>query len=223
MEQKHLDILSQFNNRTRNTHNIVENITVNEYYDQVYVLNLERRKDRLLTVTDKLNKLNINFKLFSAIDGSVLHYVSKMIKDNLVFRTPNYLACTLSHLSILNDAQVNGYEKILVLEDDIDFDEDDRGFWVCHCIGHVHGNNSVSIVRSDSASSWTGNCHSHRPRLLEPQKHSKLIHKHVPNTANAFKINGLGWIRLKIFSQTHDKIIDSASFNVRAGIPNFFK
>ena len=38
--------------------------------------------------------------------------------------TPGAVGCTLSHLSVLKDAEMNGYETIWVLEDDIEIYED---------------------------------------------------------------------------------------------------
>ena len=42
---------------------------------------------------------------------------------NKQFTTPNYLACCISHLSIYRDAVDKGYQKILILEDDLLFNK----------------------------------------------------------------------------------------------------
>ena len=46
----------------------MKNIKVNDFFDQVYLINLKRRPDKLKISTDLLNKLGIQFKLFEAID-----------------------------------------------------------------------------------------------------------------------------------------------------------
>lgn len=92
---------------------------IDEYFDKVYLLNLNRRKDRLKTSTKKLEYCEIEFERFAAIDGQVLQNVWETFNSkphNL--QNPNYLACAISHLSIYKDALDNGYSKILIIEDD---------------------------------------------------------------------------------------------------------
>jgi len=95
-------------------------MSINEYFDKIYVLNLHRRKDRLQDTTNRLDKIGINYEVFGATDGSVMNNVwKKFYKENQNFTTPNYLACSISHLSIYKDAIENNYNRILILEDDI--------------------------------------------------------------------------------------------------------
>jgi GR25 family glycosyltransferase involved in LPS biosynthesis len=93
---------------------------INEYFDKVYVLNLNRRKDRLETSTKKLEHCKIEFERFAAVDGSVFQNVWETFNSkNHTLANPNYLACAISHLSIYQDALDNGYSKILIIEDDV--------------------------------------------------------------------------------------------------------
>jgi GR25 family glycosyltransferase involved in LPS biosynthesis len=92
--------------------------SLNNFFDNIYVLNLHHRKDRFMTISEKLSKYNIKFERFSATDGSVLNKVWRNF-NNPYFTTPNYLACAISHLSIFHDAQKKGYDRILILEDDV--------------------------------------------------------------------------------------------------------
>lgn len=93
---------------------------IDEYFDKVYVLNLNRRKDRLKTSTKKLEYCEIEFERFAAVDGSVLQNVWETFNSkNHTLGNPNYLACAISHLSIYRDALDNGYSKILIVEDDV--------------------------------------------------------------------------------------------------------
>lgn len=99
-------------------------MVINKYFDKIYVLNLSKRKDRLADMAKRLIYLNIDYQLYDAVDGYMLDdiYSSyKQSKINTYISNSSYLACALSHLSIYNNAKNNGYEKILILEDDILF------------------------------------------------------------------------------------------------------
>jgi hypothetical protein len=90
---------------------------INEYFDKIYLLNLRKRKDRLEKSKEKLNSLNIKFDVFHGVDGIILNSIWKKV-DNSYFSNPNYLGCAISHLSIYQDAINEGYDKILIIEDD---------------------------------------------------------------------------------------------------------
>lgn len=84
---------------------------LNSYFDNIYLLNLDRREDRYLKVKDRLDSLNIKFERFSAIDGLLLN-------NNYV------LACLQSHIEIIKNAKYNKYKRILIFEDDVLFHMD---------------------------------------------------------------------------------------------------
>lgn len=44
--------------------------TVNQFFDKVFVINLDRRPDRLQTISAKLSQLGIDFERFPAVDGT---------------------------------------------------------------------------------------------------------------------------------------------------------
>lgn len=91
---------------------------LNSYFDKIYVLNLHRRSDRLEQIKNRLLRFDIEHEVFGATDGSVIEKVWKEFGNNY-FTTPNYLACAISHLAIFNDAQSRGFDKILIIEDDV--------------------------------------------------------------------------------------------------------
>jgi GR25 family glycosyltransferase involved in LPS biosynthesis len=84
--------------------------TLNECVDQVYVINLDRRKDRLEKVIAEMEKYGIKFQRYPAVDGSLLQD-EKTDRFNI--------GCTLSHKNVIQDALNKGYEKICVFEDDV--------------------------------------------------------------------------------------------------------
>lgn len=91
---------------------------INEYFDKIYLLNLFKRKDRFLSSKNRLENSNISYDVFYGCDGSVLDSIWKKI-DNSFFSNPRYVGCCISHLSIYRDAVDNGYDRILILEDDL--------------------------------------------------------------------------------------------------------
>ena len=91
---------------------------MNEYFDKIYVLSLKRNTDRRELITRRLNTVGIEFEFFDACDGQVINHIWKKL-DNQRFTTKNYVACSISHLSIYNDALSRGFKRILILEDDV--------------------------------------------------------------------------------------------------------
>lgn len=81
---------------------------VNEYFDEVVVINLDRRTDRMKKLIPQLEKLEITYERFSAVDGKELGI------DPIV-------AGTMSHVAVLK--KYKG-KKVLILEDDALFVED---------------------------------------------------------------------------------------------------
>lgn len=104
-------------------------------FDQIYVVNLERRKDRRERIESALNDLNLSFNMTKAVDSKVLN--EDYLKELNVNVIPNYvdpyhdrsinygeIACFLSHYNIWKDMVEKKYEKIIILEDDARFEGD---------------------------------------------------------------------------------------------------
>ena len=90
---------------------------INTYFDKIYLLNLFRRPDRLVQSKSRLESVGIKYEVFNGVDGSVMNYIW-MKTGNDHFTNPAYLACSISQLSIYQDAISNGYQRILIVEDD---------------------------------------------------------------------------------------------------------
>lgn len=100
---------------------IPKDFDINEYFDKIYCLNLDRRSDRWENVKLYFEKNRIKVQRFSAIDGGN-HSKNENIQglsDNGLIENSNALACLKSHLSIIKDAKLKGYKKILIFEDDV--------------------------------------------------------------------------------------------------------
>lgn len=109
---------------------------LNEFFDNIYVIHLRRSTDRLSYIQDKLDGLN--FEIFWGVDGKELDYkelekqglydphLTKLFKKRKG-RPARHLpltriGCALSHNSVYKDILEKGYNKALVLEDDLIID-----------------------------------------------------------------------------------------------------
>lgn len=92
-------------------------MSINEYFDNIYLLNLHKRKERLSRSIKKLTQLEIKFDVFNGCDGAVLNRIWNNLQ-NPYFANSRYLGCAISHLSIYQEAIELGYDKILIIEDD---------------------------------------------------------------------------------------------------------
>ncbi len=80
---------------------------INEFFDKVVVINLDRRTDRMEKLVPQLKELGIKYERFSAVDAKQLNI------DPIV-------AGLKSHLQVIKN---NSGKKVLVLEDDAYFVE----------------------------------------------------------------------------------------------------
>lgn len=80
---------------------------VNDFFDRVVVINLDRRTDRMDKLDPQLKELGIEYERFSAVDGKELGI------DPIV-------AGTMSHVAVMKKYEE---EKVLILEDDALFCE----------------------------------------------------------------------------------------------------
>lgn len=98
---------------------------LNYYFDQIYCVNLDHRKDRIErfdiriknATGDTITGNDATITRFSAIDGSKLDPATY---DNWSVGAEG---CRRSHRDILIDARENGYESILIFEDDVVFNK----------------------------------------------------------------------------------------------------
>jgi len=91
---------------------------INRICDKVYVINLEKDKERLKEFDTQLSKNRIKYERFNAIVGS------KVLKDDRLtnycntFCTDGMKGCALSHITIWDTMIKNGYRNVMVCEDD---------------------------------------------------------------------------------------------------------
>ncbi|MCB1129856.1 MAG: glycosyltransferase family 25 protein [Verrucomicrobiae bacterium] len=92
-----------------------------DYFDSVYVISLEQRADRRARLGDELTRLGLadseDITWMRAVSGE------KCWAPGFFAAGAGAWGCLQSHLRILQDAIMDGRERILVLEDDATFHE----------------------------------------------------------------------------------------------------
>ncbi len=89
-----------------------------ELFDRIYIVNLPERTDRRREMEDQLVKVGLG--------GHPRVMFFPAIRPNAAGEFPSIGArgCFSSHLAILQDAAQQGLQRILILEDDLDFSRD---------------------------------------------------------------------------------------------------
>jgi GR25 family glycosyltransferase involved in LPS biosynthesis len=92
-------------------------INLNEYFEKIYCINLERRLDRYESVLNEFNKFNIQgVEIYSAIDGNTIINNSSLLNGEL--------GILETHYNIIKSCKEHGVKNVLILEDDIYFTEE---------------------------------------------------------------------------------------------------
>jgi len=101
-------------------------VTVNHYFNCVYVLNLKKDIEKRMRMEMILTELGIEYVIFDAIYGK--DYMDEFNKIMTVtgtkYKSPGAFGYTMTMLSIFDDAKTKGYKKILTLDDDVIFHVD---------------------------------------------------------------------------------------------------
>ncbi len=87
-----------------------------DYFDQIRIVNLPSRQDRRREVMQQLEKIGLkvgvnNVEFFEAVRPS----------DAAGFPNIGARGCLLSHLQILKEALASNCQRLLILEDDVNF------------------------------------------------------------------------------------------------------
>lgn len=105
--------------------------------DAIYVINLDRRTDRMERMNQILNNWDLFANRLSACDGNLdlsdwqAQELTGPYHDCMLYKG-NYgsysgaIGCLLSHLSVIQDAHTRGFDIIWVLEDDIEIIDNPR-------------------------------------------------------------------------------------------------
>ena len=97
---------------------------INSVVDKVYVINLDKDTERLKAIDKKLRDVGIAYERFPAILGSTIKSDHRLAGFCNEFCTDGIKGCALSHHTIWEKAIYEGYDSILVLEDDAHIDSE---------------------------------------------------------------------------------------------------
>ena len=91
----------------------------------VYVVNLERSKDRLQHIDDNLKKFGIKYQRFNAVDGGKLPMSeidnNTTLMCRYLFCTRSIIGCAMSHIALWKMIAESPDKWHLILEDDAEF------------------------------------------------------------------------------------------------------
>lgn len=83
-------------------------------FDKVFIINLDRRGDRMLEAKAEMEKIGVkDYERVSAVDGQKLTGNFKV--------AIGHVGCSLSHLNVVKLAKERGYKNYVVFEDDAVF------------------------------------------------------------------------------------------------------
>ncbi len=96
---------------------------IDQYFNRVFLINLDRREDRLKVADAWFQANNIEYERWPAVDGTKLSEEYSHLND----RQKAELGCRASHFQVIQEAKTRNYKSVLVLEDDFepcaDFEE----------------------------------------------------------------------------------------------------
>ena len=90
--------------------------SLEDFFDRIYVINLPSRPDRLASIRGEMSKLGV-----TDLDAKLFVPEAPICDDPGGFPSKGVRGNFLSHLQNIEDAHQNGFERILVLEDDAIF------------------------------------------------------------------------------------------------------
>ena len=136
-------------------------VKIQDFFDNIYIINLKKRTDRLCHIKQELDKINCDiYTIYEAIDGSTLNVNTKIKKGN-------YALC-LTTKNILKEAKEKKFEKILILEDDVIFkDKFNENF-----------NNTIEHLPDDWDLFYMGANHM-KPKIEYNDKIDKLTYSYA--------------------------------------------
>jgi len=135
--------------------------------DEIYVLNLKKREDRLEHIKRQLSKINLDsYEVIESIDGSV-------IKNNTNLRN-GMLGLIMTYLKIFEISKNKDGDSLIIIEDDCVFSKDFNEYL----------KNFMESVPSDWDMLYFGGNHNTHMGTENPEKINEFVVK-VSNTYSA--------------------------------------
>jgi len=86
---------------------------INDYFDRIFCVNLDRRPDKWTLCEKEFAKHNLTVTRFPAIEGSTIPYTGRL--------PAGAIGNAMSHAKILRIAKEEGLKSVLIFEDDVEF------------------------------------------------------------------------------------------------------
>lgn len=103
-------------------------ITPNNFFDEVFCINLNRSTDRWLSISKRFKREEIKIKRFEAIDGKkiqIFNEFSSQKKKVSSCKINQFIYANIkSYLNLFKLIQEKQYQKVLIFEDDVLFHKD---------------------------------------------------------------------------------------------------
>jgi GR25 family glycosyltransferase involved in LPS biosynthesis len=97
-------------------------MTLNDYFDQIICINLDKRPDRWEESQLQFFNHNIKVTRYSAVDGNPMGWKSHNFQGKK-HSFPGAMGCMASHVGVYKLAKKSGWKNVLIIEDDCDFIE----------------------------------------------------------------------------------------------------
>lgn len=91
---------------------------LNEYFDNVYCINLKHREDRWENCKKQFDQYNINVEKFEAVNGK------EVAPEGINGLLPGEIGVIRSNYNVIKDAKEKKYKNVLIFEDDVELCED---------------------------------------------------------------------------------------------------
>lgn len=92
-----------------------------ESIDCIYVINLDKRPERLASFQEKCSERGLHANRVRGVDGMLLSFaqVKKLTGSYPIYMRPGQIGCMLSHLTVYKDAYQRGFSQVWIFEDDV--------------------------------------------------------------------------------------------------------
>jgi len=127
-------------------------------FDNVWVINLEKRKDRWDTSTQRLEALGIHPKRWLATDATDKEFIDYYKKIPEPKRSASEIACYKSHVKLWEYLYMTGIEDAIIFEDDIIFPPQVTKETIMNVINESSGFNIIFL----------GHCYSNLSTFEQP-------------------------------------------------------
>lgn len=94
-------------------------MNLTEFFDQIYVINLSTRADRRREMERQFDRVGIHCK-----HDKIQFFPAVRPERSAGFPSIGAKGCFMSHMNILNEAAARRFDRILILEDDLNFAHD---------------------------------------------------------------------------------------------------